>query len=228
MNITVDFPEREVGEFARQVFDDQMPFATSLAINNTAKVFQRRQRDRLREIFTIRRKRFADRSILIKPFATKQSPEAKVSVDSPPVGPANDDLFAKFESDRTKSPFRGNSIAVPTEHVPRTPTGVIKKGWRPKDLKEGGAQHGAGRVFTRRGNVYKGAKRTVLIRKPGGRGTIFQRTDEGLRPLYQLVPRARIDPDLHFVDTANQVVNQEWEKQFGSAFDRATRTARRR
>lgn len=213
--------------FVKTVFRDQIPFATSVAINRTALAFQEDQRQRMADIFTIRRKRFMERSVKIKPFARKHSLEAKIQIDAPPAGPKKDDIFAKFETDSHKTPFRGRSVAVPTEHVSRTPTGVIRKGWRPKELLEGGTQHGEGRVFKKRGNVFRGNKRTFLVRRPGGRGTIFQRKRGGdVVPLYQLVPRVSLPPDLEFVETATKTVAREWDDQFARAFDFAIRTAR--
>ena len=224
MNVSVEFPAEEVSRYAAKVFDDQMPFATARALNGVALKFQGNQRERQYQVFTIRRKQFADRSVKIKPFATKIRQEVRVAVDSPG---GRSDIFGKFEDQTSKTPFRGKSIAVPTTNVPRTAAGVIRKGWRPKDLLDGAAQHGVGRVFQSKGNVYRGKKKTFLVRKPGGKGTIFERDGAELLPLYQLVPRVRISPDLQFVDTANKTVNAEWVNQFGIAFDRATKTARR-
>lgn len=215
VEVTANFDE--VGRVVQHIFSDQLPFATSLAVNWTALDFQREQRERMHDVFTIRRKRFAERSVKIKPFATKEEPQARVSIDSPG---GRSDIFAKFETDTSKGPFRGNSIAVPTEHVKRTQAGVIRKNWRPRQLLEGATQHGAGRVFRSKGNVFRG-KRAFLIRKPGGRGTIFMREGGEIKPLYQLVPRVRIDPDLEFVGTAEKTVDKRWQANFTRAFDRA-------
>lgn len=225
MNVEFDVRNWEgANAFVRTVFRDQIPFATSVAINRTAIAFQRDQRNRMEDIFTIRRKRFMERSVKIKPFARKHSLEARIAIDSPG---GRSDIFAKFENQDFKGPFRGRSVAVPTEHVARTPTGVIRKGWRPSELLDGAAQHGEGRVLKRRGDVYQGKKRTFLIRRPGGRGTIFQRQRGGdVVPLYQLVPRVSLPPDLEFVETATKTVNREWDEQFARAFDSAIKTAR--
>lgn len=210
MQVSVRYPHDEVGRFATALFNDQVPFATSLALNNVAKAFQTKQRDRLREIFTIRKKAFADRSIKIGTFATKRSPEVRVAVDSPG---GRSDIFGKFEDETSKSPFDGgNSIAIPTEHVPRNPSGTVKKAWRPRQ------------VLARN---FRGGFR-AFVRRKGNKGTIFFVEGEKIVPLYQLVPRVRIEPDLQFIDTANQVVSDRWQGEFVSAFDRATLTARRR
>lgn len=225
----------QASPFLRTLFADQVPFATSRAINRTALDFQKAQRSRLHAIFTLRRVRWAEQSIKIKPFATKRSPEARISIDPPGGGRTKADILGKFETETRKGPFRGRSVAVPTEHVPRTGAGVIRKGWRPAELFADARQHGVGKVFSRKGNVYKGARGTFLIRRPGGKGVILQRHggmaattghDPNVRPLYFLVPYVRITPELEFVETAKKTIERRWPENFREAFDRALRTAR--
>lgn len=210
MQVSVRYPHGEIGAFATAVFNDQIPFATSVALNNTAKAFQQRQRDRLRDIFTIRNRPFADRSIKIKPFATKQDPEVRISVDSPR---GRSDIFGKFEDETSKDPFSGNSVAVPTEHVPRNPSGTIKKAWKPRQ------------VLNRN---FRDGFRAFIRTSRSGRAIFFDERGQGLKPLYWLVPSVPIEPELEFIDTANQTVEDRWQDEFVSAFDRATLTARRR
>ena len=207
MQVTVTFPHGEIDRFSRLVFLDQMPFATSQAINATAKAFQAEMRGRLRDIFTIRRDFFADRSIKIKPFATKDSLSATVSIDSPA---GRSDIFGKFE-DETEKLALGGSVAVPTEHVPRTGSGIIRKDWRPR------------RVLDRN---FRDGFRAFITERAGGKRAIFFDEGDRIVPLYWLVPSVDIEPELEFVDTATKTVNRVWEREFVSAFDRATRTAR--
>jgi hypothetical protein len=213
MQVTVTFPHGEIDSFSRLVFLDQMPFATSQAINATAKAFQADMRERLRDIFTIRRDVFADRSIKIKPFATKDSLSATISVAPPPASksPAErSDIFGKFEDESEKVGL-GGSIAVPTEHVPRTGSGVIRAAWRPR------------RVLDRN---FRDGFRAFITERAGGKRAIFFDEGDRIVPLYWLVPSVDIEPELEFVDTAVKTVNRVWEREFVSAFDRATRTAR--
>ena len=120
------------------------------------------------------------------------------------------DIFGKFEDESEKRGI-GGAIAVPTEHVPRTGSGVIRAAWRPR------------RVLDR--NFRDGYRAFITERASGKRAIYF---DEGDRivPLYWLVPSVDIEPELEFVDTAVKTVNRVWEREFVSAFDRATRTAR--
>lgn len=216
MQIRVDFPAAEVGEFARQVFDKQMPFATSLALNRVANRFQEEEREHLDDIFNLRQDRWAKRSIKIAPGdrATKTNPTVRIAVDAPPGGPSgSDDILGKFEDERSKSPRDGRFIAVPTEHVPRTASGVIKKAWRPKSLRERNFRNGF---------------RTFVSSTSRGKAIYFDESAAGggIVPLYWLVPSVPIEPDLQFVETANMVVDRSWVEEFGRAFDIATRTAR--
>jgi hypothetical protein len=213
----------------------QLPFALKVAINDTAKDFQRVETRQIMKVFTIRRRTFAKRAVKIKPFATKQKLEAKVSID-PPGGQARADIFAKFETPSIKRP-RGSRIAVPKE-VRRTKTGIISKAKRPRSFQ-----------FQRVGKALRGKQRTFLIKLPGGRGGIYQRTgprgrkrggramastistrkqfDTRIRTLYRFTPQAKIDDRLEFVDTGKKTVRAEFPKNFHQAFKKALATARR-
>lgn len=227
MRVELDFPSDEIDRFVEYVFADQLPFVQSVALNDTAKDFQAAERERMGDIFTLRRKRFAEWSVKIKPWAKKYRREVRISIDSPG---GRSDIFTKFESDTIKAPFDGGSIAVPTEEVPRTGTGVIKAAWRPRRLFGSGS--GSRTSVRSRGNVIRGARSTYLVRSSSGRGTIFRyvpgrrgRDGPGI-PLYFLVPRVTIDPNLEFVDTAQKTINERWVPNFTRAFDFALRTAR--
>ncbi|HWK90243.1 MAG TPA: hypothetical protein VNP72_09615, partial [Longimicrobium sp.] len=128
----------------------QAAFALSRAINETAKDFQQAQREHQRSAFTVRRPAFVDNAVKIKPFATKSSLTARISID-PPGGRARADILTQHEHGGIKRP-RGKSIAIPKE-VGTNKAGIVTKGQRPRvlDFK----QHGSG-------NVMKGAKRTIL------------------------------------------------------------------
>ncbi len=224
MKIELDIRDGEANAFVRGVMSDQLPFATANAVNRVTLAFQSEERDRLDEIFNLRRRQFARGAIRIRrgDFATKQLPQATVRVQA---AGGRSDIFAKFEADTTKTPFRGRSIAVPTSEVPRTGTGIIPKRFRPRALLGAGQQHGVGKVFKSRGNVYRGNQGAFMIRRPGGRGTIFRRVGRDVFAMYQLVPRVRIDPELKFVETARRVVRSRWEAEFTRAFDQAMATA---
>ncbi|MGE0456424.1 MAG: hypothetical protein AB7I13_00250 [Vicinamibacterales bacterium] len=209
----------------RAIWQDQLPFATSSAINRTALDFQKAQRAHQASIFRIRRPAFVQNAVKIKPFSSKKSLAARVMID-PPGGQARADILTKFETDTQKFPFRGTRLAVPTDNVPRTGAGIVKKGWRPKDL--GLSAHGSGsRALPGKGHmVLKGKRRTVAFLRPGGRGGIFERDGDELVPLYWFVPSVPIKPTLHFESNTKRTVERQWASNFTTAFDRAINTAR--
>lgn len=190
-------------------FSDQIPFVTARGVNWTALDFQTAQRERMAELYTIRRQAFMERSVKIVEFAKPERQVARVRIESPG---GRSDIFAKFETDRAKDPL-GGSIAVPTEHVPRTPTGVIKAAWRPR------------RVLDRN---FQGDFRAFVKKSGKGRAIYFQEHDGKILPLYWLVPRVKIEPDLRFVKTAERTVNERWRANFTRSFDRAIGLGSRR
>ena len=192
-----------------------MPFATTLAINNTAKSIQTEPRDGLRSRFTIRRA-WVLQGVKVSKFSTKRDLEAVVEID-----PRRDFLF-KFEEGGTTRP-RGTRFAVPDE-VRRGKTGVVSRVMRPRKLEFKFSGSGP------KAEVFKGLKRTFMIRRPDGTGAIFQRVGRRrstrLRMLFSFTPKAEIEPSLEFEITAQTVFQETFAKNFEASFDRAVRTAR--
>lgn len=229
----------QLGAFVRAVYSDQLPFATSKAINLTAKDFQAAQRAHQRTIWQIKNPRFVDSAVKIKPFATKQVQAATVRVD-PVGGMRRASVLTKFEDESVKKPFGSHQrIAVPTPNVKRTATGGIPKGWRPKNLGlqgfkgEGHAkrkkQNTRVRVFSRKGrSVLVGRDGIVAIQNPGGRGVIFQRDPRGRKTtaLYWFKPAVPIKPELRFFENAQRAVQAKWDSNFSKSFTEVMRTAR--
>lgn len=222
MDIDVDIDTAEFNRFLVRLHRDQLPFATSVAINRTAKDFQEAQREHIHDVFTVRRKRWVDRSVKIKPFATKRRLMAKVGIH-PPGGDERADILTKFESGGIKRPQGGRSLAVPDE-VKRTKTGFIGKRQRPKAFDF--ELWGRGPEAT----VYRGRRRAFMIRYPDGEGFIFRRTGRGagsrMRLLYTFTPQARIDPLLEFFETAEEIIQSRFDENFADAFAHAMDTAR--
>lgn len=183
-------------------FSDQIPFVTGRAVNRTALDFQADQREHMSGIFEIRREGFLRRSVKVMDWATPAKQEARVKIDSPGD---RSDIFGKFEADRTKDPL-GGSVAVPTEHVPRTPTGVIRAPWRPR------------RVLDRN---FRGGFRAFIRKRGSGKRAIYFDQGDRIVPLYWLVDRVEIEPNLQFVQNANRTVDRRWQDNFATAFDQA-------
>jgi hypothetical protein len=244
MNVKISMDTTQVSRTMRALYSDQVPFATSVAINEVAKTFQGRQALHQRAAFTTRNQGFMDKSVKITQFATKRAIAATIAI-SPPGGQRTADILAKFETRGTKTP-RGRSIAIPAE-ARRGRTGMIIRSSRPRALHF--KLQGTGPKAT----VYQGDQRTFMIRRPDGSGGIFMRRGslrDGTRSrdaigqfngfvlgskrkrrgsvvmLYSFARRARIDDRLHFEDNAKRTVAQEWPTAFGRAFENAVKTAR--
>lgn len=224
MRIKVDTNAADVAGLLRRIFHDQVPFATSSAINTTAKQFQKAQRAHQRRVFEVRRPTFMDRAVKIRPFASKRKLEAVVSID-PPGGAARSDIITKFEQDRRKAPRSGSRLAIPTHDVPKTAAGIVRKPFRPAslELKEIGRTRSGGKLS-------RGKKRTFAVREPGGRGFIAQRIGRRgsgkTRLLFVFEPEVPIRPELHFHRNAQRTVSTRFPSNFATAFDKAVRGAR--
>ena len=226
MRIDVDTNAAEVARSLRFLFRDQVPFATSLAINQTARGIQTEQRAGMRKRFTIRRA-YVLQGVKFSKFSTKRDLEAIVEID-----PTREFLF-KFEEGGTVRP-RGTRFAVPDEVRRGKKTGVVSRVMRPRGLRF--EFHGSGP----RAEVHRGLKRTFMIRRPDGTGAILQRLGRRggkrkprgqrrvgkLRMLFSFTPQAEVEPSLRFELTARTVFEQSFASNFEASFDRAVRTAR--
>lgn len=212
----VDTNASEVSRFMRSIWSDQVPFVTSKAINETAKLFQSFQVKHQFRLFDVRRTSFIRRSVKIKPFSTKRRLWADVSID-PPGGQAQADIIFKFESDIRKRPRDGGHIAVPIEA--KRKSGNVPKNLKPRALRL--QAHGGG------GLVFRGERRTFLIRTNQG-GLLFQRVGRGARSrtkvLFSLEDQVPISPDLNFVFNARRVVDRDFVRIFDRVFDEVIRT----
>ncbi len=213
--IDVDTNAAEVARSLRFLFRDQIPFATSKAINDTAKGIQAEQRKGMKKRFTIRRA-YVLQGVKINKFSKKRDLEAIIEID-----PTRAFLF-KFEEGGTTRP-RGTRFAVPDE-VRRGKTGVVSRVMRPSRLEF--KRWGSGP----RAEVHRGKRRTFMVRTPDGQGGVFQRfgrrKSTKLRMLFSFTPKAEIEPTLEFELTAQTVFQETFTRNFEQSFDRAVRSAK--
>jgi hypothetical protein len=208
--------------------EKQLPFARSKALNAVGVDVQLRERARLREVFTLRREAWADRSIKITHFATKTEAYTTVAIQ-PPGGEDRGDILGKFETDTEKTPFRStHGIAVPID-VARNSRDIIPAAQRPSAFH---LHQEGGRIV--------GDKGTYIVKLADGRELLLQRTNVSARGgkhagrgtsargtlLYIFVPRVKIKADLRFVPSAADVVERMWQQRFGEAFTAAMASAR--
>lgn len=232
--------ERRLGAFRRQA-----PFAIATAINSTLELAQGAQRAQNRRAFKVKNPRFVDQSVKIRPFATRAKPTGIIQIE-PPGGQARASILTQHEQGGTKTP-QGRSLWIPEpkgEAPARRitkPTGGVAKGsgWRPRELNL--RPHGT------TGRVWRGDKRTFLIRTGAGEGIVFERTGRGrslrssvrtrrtswggrrsgVRALYILTPRGRITPRLRFKEVVMHVIQRQWPHEMERAVMQAILSARR-
>lgn len=180
----------------------QIPFITARAINETAKLAQKKQIDHMEDVFIIRRPRFLKFSVKIRPFANKRKLKAVVSID-PPGGQKND-IYSKFEEGGTFTGFQGGRLAIPTSDVRPNIRKVIPRSKRPRALRQRG--------------------KTFILELRSGKEFIAKATGRGqgrdLQFLYLLVDEVPIQPDLQFIKTITGTVFNNYENEWEKAFNK--------
>ena len=210
--LDVEFDSRDTERFLGSLAK-QTPFALSVAINDTLKDAQKVQRTHQRRVFTVRRPQFVDRSVKIRPFATKRTLEGTMAID-PPGGQKRADILAKFERGGQKRARDGRHLAIPID-VKRTKAGVVSRRNRPKGFN-----------FKRVGRSIRGERRTFIIPGVGIFQRVGRRKNSRIRLLYAFKTQVPIDRRLDFIANAERVVQRMFDKNFDRAFDRAVVTAR--
>jgi hypothetical protein len=207
--------ERRLSRIRRQI-----PFATSKAINETAKDSQKYQRAYQLRAFDVTRRTFMERSVKIKPFAKKRSLWARIQIE-PPGGKKRADVIAKFEKGGRKTAKSGQHVAVPiagprlTRRTRARPN--IPSRYGPFEPRKG------------QPTVLEGKKRTFVVTR-GSKAGVYQRIGRArkgkFRLLYTFKQSVTIDRRLNFIRNIKRIVNQRWDRNFSRAFRQAMRTAR--
>ena len=184
-----------------QTLAKQVNYASAVALTRTAKEVQGAEIGHIRSAFTVRGSWLREGgkfSVGIIP-ASKDNLAAVVENRAP--------WLEDHEEGKTRQPH-GKHFAIPQAAVRRTKTDLIQRSQRPRALK---------RSF-------------VLTSKAKGIPMLFARVGRGkgsyLKFIYKLVPRAKIAPDLRFVQTARDTVARVWKAIFEGELVKAIRTAR--
>lgn len=221
-----------------QMQREQIPFALMKTINQMLLFIQQSQREAQDKSFTIRRKDFARMAVKIdrQGFATKLQLVGRVGYQGP-MG----DVFAKFERGGPKVSPSGRPVWTPVG-ARRSKADIITKGNRPKglNLKPSFTSLATGAT------IYRGDKRTFMIRYRDGSGLVLQRTGRRLRgrtrrgqsgrtsgreragtkTLFVYFKRPPLLPaSLTFVLRAQQVINTTFATTFTAELDAAMKTA---
>lgn len=249
ISITVDTAALTKGlsDLARE----QVPFAMSRALNNTADAVQTAVRNSLPANFALRRTSFFNLLVKIDNAdrAKKDRLEVTVKVAPPKSGRTAADILSKFEAGGEQVsikgkqfvPFPGKDIRGKGTKVPRA-----LKWSRFAPLSEvtllGQLQHRGGiNGSVRRATRLAPSKPRLVGQQPGtfvvtltkpgkakGRMALMQRVDDTVRLLYVLVPSIHVPERLHFIETATPLVPKLLPYFFVGELERAIATAKPR
>lgn len=145
----------------------QVPYALSRTINKMLLNIQQSQREAHQRVFTVRRATFLNRLVKINSgdWATKAKLLGRVGYQGERA-----DLLAKFEEGGPKRTLSGAKPWVPSA-ARRNKADVITRANRPKGLGLKPFLVGVQSGFS----IYKGDKRTFMIRARDGSGVVLQR-----------------------------------------------------
>jgi len=195
----------------------RLAYAVVNAINNTAKRVQEVERRRVEEEFTVRRKDFIRReAAIIKPFASVRQARAFAEIA---VGQKPRLLLSAFERGAERKPFTpaARSVAEPVVGGPARPQFSAQV---TPELRVGKLRFDRTKTGRRRVGVTR--TKTYLVPKVG----IFQRiAKETTRAVYLFTRGKKVEPRLHFVETAEKEANkwfrEEMEREVVNAIARA-------
>jgi hypothetical protein len=203
---------KDVEHYLDAVQKRELPFALAKALTKTAQDVQAKVISGLPSRFTLRTKWFQPNT----PFgfkiekATKTNLVAKVYTRAP---------WMQLQETGGVKQAPGKRLAIPFLERPGTRPGVVfgvKRTKRDLIMKSQKPQALGSKAF-----ILKGKKGDLLAMRTGrGKRSI-------LRILYGLEPKANIKARLHFAETAQQVVDQGWRRNFEDAIAYALRTSRR-
>lgn len=195
----------------------RLAYAVVNAINNTAKRIQAAERQRVEEEFTVRRKEFMRReAAIIKPFASVRQGRAYAEIA---VGQKPRLLLSAFERAAERKPFTpaARSVAEPVGGGPARPQ--FSQQVTP-ELRMGRLRFDRTKTGRKRAGVAR--TKTYLVPEVG----IFQRVArDATRIVYFFSRGKRLEPRLHFVETAEKEAQtwfaEEMEREVVNAIARA-------
>jgi len=180
----------------------QIPFATSLALNDAAFAVRKEIVERTYpDSFTVRNKRFAGAMFRVGK-ASKRNLTATVS------DVLGRDYMTMQAEGGIKRP-RGRNIAIPSRQIKRTATGKVPMAKQPRNLLGG-----------------KGYRTTLRSGQPVIAENVGRGAAKRQRVLYLLEPTARIPKRFPFYERGRKVAQTSFARAFSKRFAQARRTAR--
>ena len=183
---------------------EQLPFATSQALNDMGYKVRDATRSQMPTRFTIRRPWVVNQVDVLEK-ATKAN--LSVTIGPKPTAPFLD----LQELGGVKLPH-GNYVAIPTSLVRRTKTQLISKSDRPAQLGD--------KVFVEQYNGH------YWLALKGGKGAQQRGSNRNLRFLYLLAPRADVKPRLGLHDIGLPIVQRDFQSAIAQRLEAAIATAR--
>lgn len=223
-------------QFLDGLYKDQIPFAASLALNQTAKDVQRAEQVQIASNFVLRQAAFNLRHVRIPKFSNKADRPMTVTVEIGERGA----YLKKFQAPGTKTALDpSNPIAIPSTNIRPSFGDSPARALYPKNLrlvprKAVTGMLPAQRHVTRHGVVQlKGKRRTFVLDPTEHRGVktwgVYQRTGPGrgdVRLIWTYKSRIPIPRLLDFMGVGERVVAERWTENFAQAFARAIRSAK--
>jgi hypothetical protein len=231
MEIRVD--GRATESWLERLFADQLPYATSVALNHTAKAVQAAIRASIERHFTIRRP-WVLQGITIPRFSDKRDQPMVVTVQLDPQRA----FLGKFEAGGAKAGSPELPIAIPSTALRPSFAGSVPLAFYPKNLRLAARRGVTGFLPALRhrtsGGVeqLQGKERTfVLDQTMFGVAVagIYQRVGPGphdIRLLWTYKAHIPIPARLRYYATALETVQGTWSDAYAAAFTQAVRTAR--
>ncbi len=211
VEITVNpIPAEKILEMIRK-FGKQLPFAESLAINNTAKIVQKEEIENIESKFRNRKAWFRKGKFSVKiRFSNKRSLFSSIFSQAPWL-----DLQERggIKKQKTKTPLTNKKLLLmPVREIRQTKTRLTPKRLSPAKLLKNPKKN---RVF------FVENQKTALILQRFGK-----KKNSKTRVLFFAEDRAKIPPILEFEKLGERVVNKNYRKQFGKALGFAIATAK--
>lgn len=199
LNININIDTKQLGAITKGTLIKQLPFATSLAINNVAFDVRRETQGKLPSWLKITKTQFFTSSVVVEK-ATKANPVARVGfLERVQLIDMMEDI------PQTRKPVR-QMIAVPYS-AKRSKKGSITKANRPRALVESG----------------KAFQKTI-----GGVPGVWQYVNRKLALLWAYEKETKYQKKFtKFRDTAYSVIEQKMAKAMEDALVRAVQTAKR-
>ena len=250
INITAKFDVRDVIRQIKDIQDKQIPFATSLAINNTAKLVKAKEEHEIRDVFD-RPTPYIQNSIFIKP-SNKRNLTAFVGIKDQGFksAPASKILQAEIAGGerrlkRYEVALRSVGIlpegyfTVPGEAAKIDQYGNISRGQIVQILSYFRANRDVGTTSNStdktRARLARSTKTrygvSYFVGNPGDAPLgiwqkVFSNFGTAIRPILIFVQSARYEPIFDFKFVAETTINKEYNNEFAKAWDFAERTAK--